>query len=78
MVTYWTNFAKSGNPNARDMTYWPKFTNKEKDYLEFGSDNSVTSKQMLWQNRMKFWFDLKGQDYMMKETTNVPSFATKP
>lgn len=65
MVTYWTNFAKSGNPNARDMTYWPKFTNKEKDYLEFGSD-------------MKFWFDLKGLDYMMKETTNVPSFATKP
>lgn len=80
LILYWSNFAKTGTPNGKDLPNWPKYTNKEKEYLEFGSNNSLKSMKMLWPNRMKFWFDLKGLDYVMKEriTTKPIGIATKP
>jgi para-nitrobenzyl esterase len=29
MSSYWINFAKSGNPNGRDLSTWPAFTNAD-------------------------------------------------
>ena len=26
MATYWTNFAKHGNPNGKDVPEWPAFS----------------------------------------------------
>ncbi len=26
MSSYWTNFAKSGNPNGTQLPHWPEFT----------------------------------------------------
>ena len=34
MQTYWTNFAKTGNPNAKDVPNWPRLT-EAGGYLEF-------------------------------------------
>jgi para-nitrobenzyl esterase len=28
MGTYWTNFAKYGNPNSKGLPQWPAFNNK--------------------------------------------------
>ena len=41
MMTYWTNFAKTGNPNSADLSAWPKYdtTKRGRIYLS----NEVTS-----------------------------------
>jgi para-nitrobenzyl esterase len=36
--SYWTNFAKSGNPNGRGLPAWPQFDATSRRYLEF-TDN---------------------------------------
>ncbi|MBZ5625033.1 MAG: carboxylesterase family protein [Acidobacteriia bacterium] len=33
--TYWTNFAKTGDPNGGGLPHWPKFDSARRDYLEF-------------------------------------------
>jgi para-nitrobenzyl esterase len=35
MQDYWTNFAKTGNPNGAGLPVWPKYDAKERKYLEF-------------------------------------------
>ncbi len=36
MATYWTNFAKSGNPNGAGLTNWPVYNPKDEFWLNFG------------------------------------------
>ena len=43
MQTYWTNFAKTGNPNGAGMPNWPKFDPAERAYIEF-TDNGPVAK----------------------------------
>jgi para-nitrobenzyl esterase len=35
MQKYWTNFAKSGNPNSGGLPNWPKFDVQSRGYMEF-------------------------------------------
>lgn len=35
MGTYWTNFAKFGNPNGKGVPAWPNFTNTKPDVMYF-------------------------------------------
>jgi len=41
--TYWTNFAKTGNPNGASMPAWPKY-DSGREYLDLGSDGPVARK----------------------------------
>jgi para-nitrobenzyl esterase len=34
--TYWTQFVKSGNPNARGITKWPAYAQASEDWMELG------------------------------------------
>lgn len=44
MMTYWTNFAKTGDPNGGDLPQWPVYkTNAPHPYLEIGRDLKVKS-----------------------------------
>jgi para-nitrobenzyl esterase len=36
MQTYWTNFAKTGDPNGGGLPHWPQFTTEREQVLEFG------------------------------------------
>lgn len=36
MATYWTNFAKTGNPNGDDLPEWPTFSDETPDVMYFG------------------------------------------
>ena len=35
MATYWTNFAKYGNPNGGGLPEWPAFSNKHPVLMYF-------------------------------------------
>ncbi len=38
MMLYWTNFAKTGNPNGSGALDWPRFTERAEETLVFGND----------------------------------------
>ena len=38
MADYWTNFAKSGNPNGADLPTWLPFDSQHQRALELGDD----------------------------------------
>ena len=35
MQEYWTNFAKTGDPNGKNLPEWPKFSATARPYLDF-------------------------------------------
>ena len=38
MMLYWTNFAKTGDPNGGGALEWPRFTEGDEETLVFGND----------------------------------------
>jgi para-nitrobenzyl esterase len=46
MQQYWTNFARTGDPNGAGLSRWPRFDPKTRAYVEFGS-SGVLVKQGL-------------------------------
>jgi len=46
MQRYWTNFAKTGDPNGPGLPKWPKFDAKSRGYVEFAT-SGATAKQAL-------------------------------
>ena len=40
---YWTNFAKTGDPNGGNLAKWPKFDAASRGYVEFTDHGPVTS-----------------------------------
>jgi para-nitrobenzyl esterase len=45
LQTYWTNFAKTGNPNASGLPNWPAWSDDEKKFLVVNQDASVTAQR---------------------------------
>ena len=43
--TYWTNFARTGNPNGQDLPNWPLWTDRKKEFLEVHKDGTVTAER---------------------------------
>uniref|UniRef100_A0A4W4G7P9 Carboxylesterase type B domain-containing protein n=1 Tax=Electrophorus electricus TaxID=8005 RepID=A0A4W4G7P9_ELEEL len=71
VMTYWTNFAKSGDPNIpvpQDTKFihtkpnrfeeviWPKFSSKDKQYLHIGLKPRVRDNYRA--NKVAFWLEL--------------------
>ena len=56
MADYWVNFARSGNPNGKDLAVWPEYDVKSEGYLEL--DGSVETKRHLLKARLDFLEDL--------------------
>ena len=44
MNTYWTNFAKTGNPNGSGLPQWPAYQNEINEIIEFQRDGSAVGK----------------------------------
>ncbi|KAL4240611.1 Cocaine esterase [Mactra antiquata] len=58
MVTYWTNFMKSGNPNTPDQVSpaWPEYNIDSQTYLELEEDTTDKSVgQFLLAKESSFW-----------------------
>jgi len=44
MSSYWTNFAKTGNPNGQGLPNWPLYNNQNQDMLDVEMDGKIVSK----------------------------------
>lgn len=55
ILNYWTNFAKTGNPNEDSSIVpdWPVFNMLQKKYLQL--DKNIQSKSHLFNERERFW-----------------------
>jgi para-nitrobenzyl esterase len=45
LQTYWTNFAKSGDPNASGLPNWPAWSDGEREFLVINKDASVSAQR---------------------------------
>jgi para-nitrobenzyl esterase len=45
LQTYWTNFAKTSNPNATGLPNWPAWSDDKKEFLVVNRDASVTAQR---------------------------------
>jgi para-nitrobenzyl esterase len=43
--TYWTNFAKSGSPNAQGLPNWPAWSDGKKEFLEIRKDGRISAQR---------------------------------
>ncbi|MGB6689548.1 MAG: carboxylesterase family protein [Terracidiphilus sp.] len=43
--TYWTNFAKSGDPNAQGLPNWPAWSDEKKEFLEIRKDGRIAAQR---------------------------------
>ena len=60
MQTYWTNYAKTGDPNGAGLRAWPKYDTKVRRYLEF-SDGGPVEKESLRGAFCQLWTDFLNQ-----------------
>jgi para-nitrobenzyl esterase len=44
MNTYWTNFAKTGNPNGKNVPAWPQYENQKEEIMDVELDGKVIAK----------------------------------
>jgi para-nitrobenzyl esterase len=45
LETYWTNFAKTSDPNAPGLPNWPAWSDEAKEFLLVDQDASVTAQR---------------------------------
>ncbi|XP_050391498.1 acetylcholinesterase [Patella vulgata] len=59
VMDYWTNFAKTGNPNKpRDVaTEWKAYNSKDEDYLYFPMTGTTEAGRYLHARRKNFWLN---------------------
>lgn len=43
---YWTNFAKTGNPNGAGLPLWPKFDTIARKYIGFTGDGAAAGEKL--------------------------------
>ncbi len=52
MSNYWVNFAKTGNPNGKNLSFWPKYENQKGEILSV--DKIIESKAGLMKKEFDF------------------------
>ena len=69
---YWTNFAKTGNPNGNGLPEWPKFNATARPYLEFTLHDGPQVKEGLRRNICDLYIEA------LKETIPAGTVAAYP
>jgi para-nitrobenzyl esterase len=55
MVTYWTDFAKTGNPNGKGVPSWPRYSTSLEQYQSLVPPTPVTQRGFVGQHLCTLW-----------------------
>ena len=61
MVSYWTNFARNGDPNGPGLPNWPKYQDRDSQVMVFGPDKTAAGPQT-GTARYRFIESFRGKD----------------
>uniref|UniRef100_A0A2C9JKE7 Carboxylic ester hydrolase n=1 Tax=Biomphalaria glabrata TaxID=6526 RepID=A0A2C9JKE7_BIOGL len=79
MMTFWSNFAKTGNPNRGpgelDMREWPKFRHNEQLYLNLSTD-MFNSSANIWGQGVRTEYCGFLDNYIPHLVRSEPSYST--
>lgn len=56
MMKYWSNFAKTGNPNSDDLPLWEPYTSDAQAYISL--DTPIASRRRLFAERVAMWEEI--------------------
>ncbi|XP_077968891.1 uncharacterized protein LOC120335102 [Styela clava] len=89
VMTYWTNFAKTGDPNLGEPvpTQWPKYSTSRQEYLTIGTkdpdvnftrvqDHLESDKVVLWAQELPLFGQGKGLNDAIARPDPLPSNET--
>jgi len=66
MQKYWTNFARTGDPNGPGLAAWPKFNDQTQELLVL--DSTITTGPAQMAARCAFWDDYAGKHTGFEQT----------
>jgi para-nitrobenzyl esterase len=55
MVTYWTQFAKTGNPNTKGVPSWPRYSTSTADYQSLAPTTPETKRDFAGEHLCNLW-----------------------
>ena len=69
MLTFWTNFAKYGNPNGPDEVKWTRYDGPKDNYMDINANPVL--KEGLRSEKCLFWDDLVHYDNCIDLTSTI-------
>jgi para-nitrobenzyl esterase len=61
MVGYWTEFARSGNPNGHGQPFWPRFHRDRQVMLSLVEPSPTSETNFATAHQCDFWDTLAGR-----------------
>jgi para-nitrobenzyl esterase len=55
MVSYWTTFARTGNPNSRQTPFWPRYQTRRDQFQSLRLPHPVTVTNFAADHKCAFW-----------------------
>lgn len=55
MITYWSNFIKSGNPNDNSLAHWPRYRNNNRATMALRTPNTSIESNFSYEHHCEFW-----------------------
>ncbi len=63
MGQYWTNFARTGNPNGPSLSSWPSYTSQHQDVMTLAPEGNTVNTQFGQQHQCAFWDRLDANQF---------------
>ena len=60
MIRYWVEFARSGNPNAPGLSFWPRYDNAADKFQSLVPPSPAPESQFASDHKCDFWSTLFG------------------
>ncbi|KAK3106017.1 hypothetical protein FSP39_011104 [Pinctada imbricata] len=65
MQQYWSNFAKTSNPNGPDLPFWPQYDHQRRIQV---LDVQIKTETDIYPDRMKLWMDTAQKEDIILQT----------